>query len=438
MANLPKAIATPTKEFFVYMITRDLSITDCILDLVDNAIDQAVFRSQTDVTSVFDGGRLISSLRPYRISVDIAPSSVHVEDNCGGISVEDATNRVFRFGAPSDRQMTGGLSVYGVGMKRAFFKLGRLIAVRSGTAKESFEIDIDVEKWVGEPNVWAFDFKRLGSGVAAGRQGTAIDIQKLRPDIGHRIAHASYQQELRERLASSYALFLSAGLDLRLNGKRIQSAIPEVAWDSRLTPAKKQWSVDGVRILLLAGLSPADDKVQHGWYVFCNGRMVLGPERSSVTGWGGGLPQWHTKFGHFVGYVYFNSEDVAKLPWTTTKRGVTVESAVYQAALREMELQGRPALTFLSRLYSDPEERDPAGRALLHSAERRRITNLPRGDAAFEARLPVSVKKQIVNIQFRRPRTDVDRARSAIGRQSISASKVGEYAFDYFLKNEAE
>jgi len=36
-----KATANPTKEFFVKMITRDITLEDCILDLIDNSVDGA-------------------------------------------------------------------------------------------------------------------------------------------------------------------------------------------------------------------------------------------------------------------------------------------------------------------------------------------------------------------------------------------------------------
>lgn len=32
----------PTKQFFIEMITRDISIEDAIMDLVDNSIDGAI------------------------------------------------------------------------------------------------------------------------------------------------------------------------------------------------------------------------------------------------------------------------------------------------------------------------------------------------------------------------------------------------------------
>ena len=46
------ASGQPTKSFFVDMITLDLNITDCILDLIDNAIDKAVALKGVDVTDL--------------------------------------------------------------------------------------------------------------------------------------------------------------------------------------------------------------------------------------------------------------------------------------------------------------------------------------------------------------------------------------------------
>ena len=36
-----RAEASPTKQFFVSMLTRDINLADAILDLVDNCLDGA-------------------------------------------------------------------------------------------------------------------------------------------------------------------------------------------------------------------------------------------------------------------------------------------------------------------------------------------------------------------------------------------------------------
>src|SRR5207249_8638321 len=56
-----------------------------------------------------------------------------------GIPIDEARESVFRFGSTSKETGTLGLSVFGIGMKRAFFKLGRMIAMRSRTEDERSE-----------------------------------------------------------------------------------------------------------------------------------------------------------------------------------------------------------------------------------------------------------------------------------------------------------
>jgi hypothetical protein len=49
-AVLPdSARAYPTKEFFIEMFTRDISLEDCILDLIDNSIDSLIRARKIDI-----------------------------------------------------------------------------------------------------------------------------------------------------------------------------------------------------------------------------------------------------------------------------------------------------------------------------------------------------------------------------------------------------
>ena len=109
----PKRInASPTKEFFIYMLTRDIPLTRAVLDLVDNSVDGArKMRQAGDFNGLW-----------VRIELD----GVHfkIADNCGGIPVDIARNYAFRFGRPKDAPaVPGSVGQFGVGMKRTFFKL---------------------------------------------------------------------------------------------------------------------------------------------------------------------------------------------------------------------------------------------------------------------------------------------------------------------------
>ncbi|MEO8218994.1 MAG: ATP-binding protein [Acidobacteriota bacterium] len=115
------ADATPSKSFFIDMLTRDISVADAILDLVDNAVDKAVELEELDVTALLYGHQA-TSIAGRRIDISLSPDEFRIEDTCGGIALEEAEETVFRFGNPEERGADFGLSVYGIGMKRAFFK----------------------------------------------------------------------------------------------------------------------------------------------------------------------------------------------------------------------------------------------------------------------------------------------------------------------------
>ncbi len=38
-----KIMATPTKRLFIEILTKDISVKDCILDLIDNSVDSYIW-----------------------------------------------------------------------------------------------------------------------------------------------------------------------------------------------------------------------------------------------------------------------------------------------------------------------------------------------------------------------------------------------------------
>src|SRR4051812_32570873 len=106
--------ASPTKEFFIHMLTRDVSLSRAIIDLVDNSVDGA--------RRLRPGGNFTG----LTVTIHLSPEEFRIEDNCGGIPVAIARDYAFRFGRPKDAPNTSGsVGQFGVGMKRTFFKLGR-------------------------------------------------------------------------------------------------------------------------------------------------------------------------------------------------------------------------------------------------------------------------------------------------------------------------
>ena len=144
--TIRKANANPTKAFFVRMLTRDISLDDCILDLVDNSIDGAWRNSGQQPSSL----AVDSGLHDYRVALEISECHFAIADNCGGITLDDAVDYAFTFGRREEQERGEyTVGVYGIGMKRAVFKLGNDIQINStyavNGAFESFLVPISVD-----------------------------------------------------------------------------------------------------------------------------------------------------------------------------------------------------------------------------------------------------------------------------------------------------
>ncbi len=147
--------ASPTKEFFIHMLTRDIPLTRAILDLVDNSVDGARrFRPAGDYDRLW-------------VRMELDAQHFRIADNCGGIPVDVARDYAFRFGRPKEAEGTpGSMGQFGVGMKRTFFRLGRHFVVRSITTESRFTVDVDVDKWMADgesPEKWHFKFSELNT-----------------------------------------------------------------------------------------------------------------------------------------------------------------------------------------------------------------------------------------------------------------------------------
>jgi hypothetical protein len=73
--------ADPSKSFFIDMLTRDIGVTDCILDLIDNAIDRAVERSQVKVMNRLEQGQLESQIRGAEIRIEYSTTQFAMYDS---------------------------------------------------------------------------------------------------------------------------------------------------------------------------------------------------------------------------------------------------------------------------------------------------------------------------------------------------------------------
>src|SRR3990167_3502251 len=143
------ANAEPTKRFFIEMLTRDITLEDAILDLIDNAVDSLCRIASIDVseTMLHKAYAPASKTRLPLIDIQLTKHEFRIEDKSGGIDFAAAKNEVFRFGKVVSSEKAS-LSVYGIGLKRAIFKLGKEVEIRSQTVKNGFISQFLVDTWV--------------------------------------------------------------------------------------------------------------------------------------------------------------------------------------------------------------------------------------------------------------------------------------------------
>ena len=106
-----------------------------------------------------------------------------IEDNCGGIPLEVAERYAFRMGRPkgtADDDDIFTIGTYGIGMKRAIFKMGRSARVRSQTIEDAFNVMI-LPAWLASDNSWELPVESIENDDA--ESGTLIEITDLREDV---------------------------------------------------------------------------------------------------------------------------------------------------------------------------------------------------------------------------------------------------------------
>ncbi|EQB0355722.1 ATP-binding protein [Yersinia enterocolitica] len=337
----PEADFSPSKRFFVSMLTRDIDLNDAILDLLDNCVDGALRSNSSpqDLTQPYRG---------FEAKLTISKTSFQIEDNCGGIP-KNARAYAFRMGRTVEHTEggVGTVGVYGIGMKRAIFKIGTRAKIYSNHVDGAFEIDISPDWTKNESWVIPLVEKKF---LDEQPKGTTINITDLNPNISRKFSEDTYLTDLYDQIRHSLSFIIQKGFSIKLNGNEIKANPITLMSDGKhIEPYIYKADIDGVKVDLAVGFyknleSEDEDDANSkrssedaGWTVICNDRVVLYCDKTYMTGWGHGkVPKFHTQFIAISGVVRFTSNDPEKLPITTTKRGVDLGSALYNDVRNKM------------------------------------------------------------------------------------------------------
>jgi hypothetical protein len=335
--------ASPVKSFFVTMLTRDIKLEEAILDLLDNCVD-GVLRAKNVRAN---------DKKPYSgfwADIDFSSSAFSISDNCGGIPW-DLHKYAFRMGRSNDRphDTPGTVGVYGIGMKRAIFKMGESCQIQTQNKDNSYEVDISVA-WVRDQTVWNIPVKKVSRKLAY--DGTKVVVGNLLPGIATRFGDESqaFTTELERMISSHYAFIIDKGFTVKINGKIVLPKPTKLIFakdtgPTSIRPFIFKTKIGGVSVFMAIGFTrgmPSQNEIKEeqeqtryssqeaGWTVLCNDRAVLYCDRTELTGWGeAGVPRYHTQFIAISGIVEFRAEDASELPTTTTKRGIDASSILY-------------------------------------------------------------------------------------------------------------
>lgn len=471
--------ADADKLFFIDMLVKDIELIPAILDLADNSVDSARALRQGPAAVLeadADDDELAEHLlgevdyTGLRVDLTVKPDSFSITDNCGGIDIDTARTYAFRFGRSSKFEgVPGSVGEFGVGMKRALFKLGREFTVVSRAESSWFELTVDVDEWAAQSDEldWTFAFTEAKDDLPSPKdseRGTSVTVTRLHPSVMEDFQDDLVLSLLREQLRLRHQRAIDAGLEIRLNGSKLSGLRPTLMVGPNFRPINRVFVIREpagiVTVELVAGIVRSDRRDfqsdddgekfrtpgEAGWWVFCNNRLLLVADRSPETGWGNGAAAYHPQYRLFRGYVYMSALDTSLLPWNTTKTGVDLDSRVWRTVQTEMKSALVEVQAVLNRLKKEREQGDDDGRdsvpytRALDSATPTSIRDLPRSISVGVPPIPKKStprpRKIWQRLQYDIPVEKYEKAMSVLGLST--AADLGRRSFDYFYKREVE
>lgn len=455
--------ATPVKSFFVDMLTRDIELVDAILDLLDNCVDGILrLRGESIGERPYEG---------FEAEIRFDKDSFSISDNCGGIpwSFHDYAFRMGKDDKDRDNDLPT-VGVYGIGMKRAIFKIGKQCLISTQHDQDRYEVEITPD-WIADQKNWSLPV-HAASRHDRNDDGTTIVVDELNENIAEQFTSEleDFTRELVRKVETHYAFIIAKGFKVTVNGNTVEPRPTKLIFVETskgnkpvIRPYIYKTEVDGVRVFLTVGFTrpiPTQEEINDeqeekryssmdaGWTVICNDRAVLYCDRTELTGWGEtGVPRYHTQFIAISGIVEFKSNDASKLPTTTTKRGVDASSYLYLQVKNRM----REGMVMFTNFTNKWKGRGDESKKFIDSgipmalaqtkvlAERLKMNPVHSGlrGERFKPKLPMpkpepSSRKRISYIRTIEEIQTVQRY--LFGEEDVSAAQVGEKSFDQMLR----
>jgi hypothetical protein len=427
--------AEPTKDFFINMLVKDIPLISAIQDLIDNCVDGAIrIRTNDNYEGLY-------------ISIQFDDKMFLIEDNCGGFSADTARNYAFRFGRPEDApNLPHSVGRFGVGMKRALFKMGNIFTIKSVTNESYFKLVFNVEEWKKRKE-WNLEFEEVAETNQKGPFGTTIKVSSLYQSVSEQFVSETFINKLIREVRLSHEKAIEKGLRISINGYDLVPVPAELFYSEQIKPAYYEEMINDVLVRIYTGISKTGYPREAGWYIYCNGRLLVEADRTQLTGWGDGHPLYHNSYAMFRGYVFFDADNSLLLPWNTTKNGIDMDSKLYRYVRQKMINMMKPVTDFLKKIkdnpYSEDDYNDSEYEAvqsyyeLLKGLPTKKISeiNINELSSKFQApKLVVVRKPNTQRIQYNKPISEIEKVKSVLGVSTLK--EVGERTFEYFYRLE--
>ncbi|WP_312193137.1 ATP-binding protein [Sphingobacterium sp.] len=435
--------ADPAKGFFVSMLIKDITLRDAIGDLVDNAVDAIKKRVESD------------DLTGYEIDVKLGKTYFSISDNGYGMEAEIARTTAFNFGKSDKHELiSNSIGQFGIGMKRAFFKLGNIIDVKSISPTSKFEIEIDVKEWLRDKNFWQYQFKdgTLKEKIKnpPSKTGFYVKITELSNDSVLSFGDKNFINQLINEIQYEHLLNINKGLTIKINDFKLNPTSIDLVFDDNIKPTYWEKIGNEEKVRVIAGISTKDDE-DGGWYIFCNDRLIIAKNKTDETVWtgskGDGVSLWHSQYHRFRGYVFFEAKDSSKLPWNTTKTGMDLDSPYYKEVRQQMVAMTKQVMGLMDKLKSEKEQDNPEENQKLNKAVEESLIKPLSVLQALEKSQTLSnkfvyperlfnpvKKKDNTKISYQVPTEKFNKVKEYIKKSS--PKDIGLFTFDYYYENE--
>lgn len=326
------------------VLTKDITALESIFELVDNAVDGARDQLFKNPHLECDDFGLPARYDGFKIEIRLKQNSLLFADNCAGIPKDVLTDRAFQIGAMSNHAF--GIGRFGIGMKRALFKLGTRYRLYTDTGEfRAVMAFSDAHVKGTDPYLYATQRPSLGTAM------TIVRISKLRERVRHELNAEAWHSEFSAVLSRRYGRYVAKGLQILVNSVPIKPFGPGFRSYKSLKPTSDSTvGPNGVDIFINAGMHEryrvkgeedySKSEVgaltdEFGWYFVCNDRIVEIATHTPNLGW---KTRWHQEYYGFVGWVYFVAEDPEHLPWDTKKTTIDPHSPAFRAIADRLQV----------------------------------------------------------------------------------------------------